>query len=512
MGCIAGKRKDEAYKPNDSGTADGGFKPDGPGGAAIGGPVHKPKSPPPPPPQKPAPKSQLPQYIALYDYDARTPDDLTFRKGDKVQIINDKDGDWWLAKSMVTGKEGYVPSNYIAEIKSIKAEEWYVGKIGRKEAEKRLIIPGLSQGTFLVRDGEAMPGTYSLSVRDYEADKGDHVKHYRIRKTQTGDQVYIAARISFDTISELVSHYQQSADGLCCKLTVSCPKQAPQTGGLGVGNDKWEIPRGSLSFDKKLGAGQFGEVWQGTWNRKTPVAIKTLKTGTMSPDAFLAEANIMKKLRHKNLVQLYAICSREEPIYIVTELMVNGSLLEYLRDGAGRDIKLPTMVDIGAQIAAGMAVLERENFLHRDLAARNVLIGENNLAKVADFGLSRLIDDEIYQAREGAKFPIKWTAPEAAFHGTFTIKSDVWSFGILLTEIITFGRIPYPGMNNKEVLEQIERGFRMPKPDACPESLYRIMLDTWNKDPQSRPTFEFLHSVLDDYFVATEPNYKEPEC
>ena len=167
-------------------------------------------------------------------------------------------------------------------------------------------------------------------------------------------------------------------------------------------------------------------------------------SGTMDPKDFLTEAQIMKKLRHPKLIQLYAVCTLEEPIYIITELMRNGSLLEYIQ-GKGRTLKLPQLIDMSAQIAAGMAYLESQNYIHRDLAARNVLCGENNVVKIADFGLARLIKEDEYEARVGARFPIKWTAPEAANYSKFSIKSDVWSFGILLTECVTYGRIPYPG-------------------------------------------------------------------
>ncbi|CAI9535693.1 unnamed protein product, partial [Staurois parvus] len=170
----------------------------------------------------------------------------------------------------------------------------------------------------------------------------------------------------------------------------------------------------------------------------------------MSPEAFLEEAQIMKKLRHDKLVQLYAVVS-EEPIFIVTEFMEQGSLLEFIKDGDGRYLKLPELVDMSAQISAGMAYIERMNYIHRDLRAANILVGDNLICKIADFGLARLIEDNEYTARQGAKFPIKWTAPEAAMYGRFTIKSDVWSFGILVSELVTKGRIPYPGMNNREV-------------------------------------------------------------
>ncbi|XP_070555641.1 tyrosine-protein kinase Yes-like [Ptychodera flava] len=455
--------------------------------------------------------TQGPQvYKALYDYEARIQDDLSFRKGEHLQIINNSDGDWWLAKSLTTKNEGYVPSNYIALLKSISAEDWYFGKISHKDAEKRLLIPGLPPGTFIVRDSESTPGAFALSVRYYDRNKGDHsVKQYKIKKLDNNAGYFITARAMFPNLPDLVKHYSTQADGLCEKLVKACPKTNPNTRGLG--KDQWEIPRESLKLVRKLGAGQFGEVWAGTWNGVTKVAVKTLKPGTMSPGAFLEEANLMKKLRHENLVQLYAVCTDKEPIYIVQELMLHGSLLDYLREGLGKRLKLKDLVDMAAQIASGMAYLEKSNYIHRDLAARNCLVGENNIVKVADFGLARMIEDNEYTARQGAKFPIKWTAPEAALYGSFTTKSDIWSFGVLVTELITYGRMPYPGMMNREVLEQVERGYRMPKPQNCPDSLYDLLLECWNKDPSRRPTFEFLHSYLDDYFVSTEPNYKEPE-
>lgn len=443
-------------------------------------------------------------FVALYDYDARTDEDLSFRKGEHLEILNDTQGDWWLARSKATKQEGYIPSNYVAKLKSIEAEPWYFGKIKRIEAEKKLLLPENDHGAFLIRDSESRRNDYSLSVRD-----GDTVKHYRIRQLDEGG-FFIARRTTFRTLQELVEHYSKDADGLCVNLRKPCIQiEKPVTGGLSHSTrDQWEIDRNSLKFVRKLGHGQFGEVWEGLWNNTTPVAIKTLKPGTMDPKDFLAEAQIMKKLRHTKLIQLYAVCTMEEPIYIITELMKNGSLLDYLQ-GKGRALKLPQLIDMSAQIAAGMAYLESQNYIHRDLAARNVLVGDGNIVKIADFGLARLIKEDEYEARVGARFPIKWTAPEAANYSKFSIKSDVWSFGILLTELVTYGRIPYPGMTNAEVLHQVEHGYRMPCPNNCPSTLYDIMLECWHKDPMKRPTFETLQWKLEDFFTMEGSEYKE---
>ncbi|XP_033873871.1 tyrosine-protein kinase Fyn isoform X3 [Acipenser ruthenus] len=443
-------------------------------------------------------------FVALYDYEARTEDDLSFRKGEKFQILNSTEGDWWEARSLTTGGTGYIPSNYVAPVDSIQAEEWYFGKLGRKDAERQLLSSGNPRGTFLIRESETTKGAFSLSIRDWDDIKGDHVKHYKIRKLDSGGY-YITTRAQFETLQQLVHHYSDKADGLCFNLIAVCPNNTPQT--VGLTKDAWEVARESIPLEKKLGAGCFADVWYGTWNGTTKVAVKTLKPGTMSPESFLEEAQIMKKLRHDKLVQLYAVVS-EEPIYIVTEYMCKGSLLDFLKDGEGRALKLPNLVDMAGQVAAGMAYIERMNYIHRDLRSANILVGDNLVCKIADFGLARLIEDNEYTARQGAKFPIKWTAPEAALYGKFTIKSDVWSFGILLTELVTKGRVPYPGMNNREVLEQVERGYRMPCPQDCPSSLHELMVQCWKKDPEERHTFEYLQAFLEDYFTATEPQYQ----
>ena len=166
----------------------------------------------------------------------------------------------------------------------------------------------------------------------------------------------------------MVRHYKVSSDGLCCTLREPCKHlEQPETSGLSHNTkDQWSIPRESLKLVKKLGSGQFGDVFEGVWNGTTAVAVKTLKPGSMPVEDFLKEAAILKKLRHPKLLQLYACCTEKEPIYIVTELMKHGSLLDYLHD-KGRALRLPQLVDMAAQISAGMAYLEAQNFIHRGL-------------------------------------------------------------------------------------------------------------------------------------------------
>ena len=378
----------------------------------------------------------------------------------------------------------------------------------RGDAEKLLINHG-EQGSFLIRDSETQHGGFSLSLRD-----GESIKHYRIRALDQGGY-FISKNEVFATLKKLVAFYKQDASGLCAQLSKPCPKiDTPTTIGLSHDtNDQWEISRKSIRLLNKLGQGQFGEVWQGLWNESTAVAVKTLKSGAKATNdtatAFLQEAQIMKKLNHPKLVQLFAVCTKGDPIYIITELMTNGSLLEYLQGENGQRLRLPQLIDMGAQVAKGMAYLEQCQYIHRDLAARNVLVGDKNIVKIADFGLSRIINNDEYIAHEGAKFPIKWTAPEAALYHKFTIKSDVWSFGILLTELITRGRIPYAGMTNSEVLRKVEIGYRMEQMKDCPDALYELMLECWKAIPEKRPTFETLQWQLEDFFTIEKTDYSE---
>ncbi|XP_061610822.1 tyrosine-protein kinase SRK2 [Phyllopteryx taeniolatus] len=447
------------------------------------------------------------RFVALYDYSARTEEDLSFKAGDILEALDKDTGDWWFAKALSgdsTSKQGYIPANYVAPVASIDAEPWYFPETKRLDAEKMLLTGKNQQGSFLIRNCESQKGELSLSVLD-----NGKVKHYKLKKTDHG-LFYISRSKPFETLKKLVHHYSTQADGLCVCLGEPCKKiEAPQTPGLSYNTvDQWEIDCNSIKLLHKLGAGQFGEVYEGLWNDTTAVAVKTLKPGTMDTEDFLREAQIMKRLRHPKLIQLYAVCTMEEPIYIITELMKNGSLLEYLQKDKGTKLQLSDQIEMAAQVASGMAFLEVQNYIHRDLAARNVLVGENNICKVADFGLARVFQtDNVYEAREGTKFPVKWTAPEAIHNNIFTIKSDVWSFGILLYEIMTFGKMPYPDLTNYQVVQQVPQGYRMQCPPNCPKIMYGIMMNCWNENENDRPTFETLQWNLEDFFDLNATSY-----
>lgn len=182
-----------------------------------------------------------------------------------------------------------------------------------------------------------------------------------------------------------------------------------------------------------------------------------------------------------------------------------------VRGVEGEQLNVDALLDIAGQVVDGMHYLETKNCVHRDLAARNILIGKNNICKIADFGLARFIKDEIYVS-QSKEMPYKWTAPEALAFGRYTLKSDVWSFGILLYEIMSRGMNLYPGLDNSDVLHYLRKGNRMAAPPNCSDKIYKVMLDCWQEKPQKRPTFDDLKISIDNLanYEPSEDSNKPP--
>jgi len=262
---------------------------------------------------------------------------------------------------------------------------------------------------------------------------------------------------------------------------------------------KWEISPRDLIKSTLIGSGQFGEVFEGQLAGKK-VAIKTLKAekdgGAKEQQIsdFLSEAEKMTKLQHKNLVQLIGVCTQGNPIMIISEFMGKGCLLDYLRSRGRAVITINAQIGFCKDICAAMEYLEEKKFVHRDLAARNILLSDEQVAKVADFGLAK--DSQMGETDIG-KLPIKWTAPEAIRMKVSTSKSDVWSYGVVLWEIFDFGRAPYPRMGQKDVVDAVVKGYRMERPETCPEELYdSLIMECWQLEPLKRPTFKLLMKKL----------------
>ena len=323
------------------------------------------------------------------------------------------------------------------------------------------------------------------------------VHHFKINRL--GERFYLEPKTTFKSISDLVVHYNGRTLPLVnhsnIKLKSVCLLK-PHTEGPKEINIGCETERSSINLIRRIRVGTVSEVWKGTWNKDTVVAVKMLKPGAKSAYGFLKEVELLKQLNHPRVIQLCAVCKEDWPVYIITEFMEHGSLFEYLR-GDGRSLKLPQLIDMGAQVAAGMGYLEEKNCIHQDLGAKNILVGGNLTCKVAELSSARVISKEVYKVPAGTKFSIKWTAIEAVLHNFFTTKCDVWSFGILLYEIITYGSSPYPGMTDAEVIEALQTGYRMPCPDDCPEQLYDIMKECWRDEAASRPTFNTVQGRME---------------
>ncbi|XP_051578471.1 tyrosine-protein kinase SRK3-like [Myxocyprinus asiaticus] len=256
---------------------------------------------------------------------------------------------------------------------------------------------------------------------------------------------------------------------------------------------EWEIDRSLLTKIKKLGSGEFAEVWHGLWNKTTDVAIKEFKVS--SPN-IKTEIEIMKELRHERLLKLYAVCTIDEPIWIITELMKNGSLKKFLISHKEKqDLEFSLMMDFAVQITEGMIYLENR-IVHRDLRADNILLTDMQSCKIADFGLAELSLTGNHRSSSDVKVPVKWMAPEIFENNGFTSNSDVWSFGILITEIVTYGDDTYPGQDKMTCIRAVQRGQWMERPSGCPEALYEIILLCWRSKPEERPTFTVLKEKL----------------
>ncbi|OUC41048.1 immunoglobulin domain protein [Trichinella nativa] len=301
----------------------------------------------------------------------------------------------------------------------------------------------------------------------------------------------------------------------------------------------WEIDRDRLQLHRVIGEGAFGQVWcadllpddSSSLIRRRTVAVKMLKSSTTDREMLdlVSEMEVMKKIgKHVNVISLIGCCTQAGPLYVIVEYCSNGNLRDFLKaqrpetdlsdnyeqpNSKLRNRKLLTHKDLvmyAHQIARGMEHLSSKKCIHRDLAARNVLVTEDFVLKIADFGLARdLKEIDYYKKTSDGRLPVKWMAPEALFDHVYTVQSDVWSFGILVWEIMTLGGNPYPSVPVEKLFILLKRGHRMEKPRHCSNEVYQMMLDCWSDRPDDRPTFSEIVQYLDRLITISCSDFKQ---
>uniref|UniRef100_A0A0K0FR59 receptor protein-tyrosine kinase n=1 Tax=Strongyloides venezuelensis TaxID=75913 RepID=A0A0K0FR59_STRVS len=301
-----------------------------------------------------------------------------------------------------------------------------------------------------------------------------------------------------------------------------------------------QIPKSNIFLTGEiLGGGEFGEVQKGILlltgsmkSRNTAeggelvVAVKTLKKCVTEQEKkyFTMEATTMSQFYHENVLRCIGVVGTNYVEMIVTEYMINGSLINFLKSISPETYSKVKLAHMCLNVAEGMSYLHKKGYIHRDLASRNILLDQFYRCKIADFGLSRngFNDENVeleYTNAMAKKIPIRWTSPEALEKGLYTAASDVWSFGILMWEIFTFGERPYYDWSHRKIYEEVIQGYRLPKPDDAPEALYRVMVQCWNHDRNERPTFDAITNEIKSYiriyednrdYIANSPLYQCP--
>ncbi|XP_038239527.1 megakaryocyte-associated tyrosine-protein kinase isoform X2 [Dermochelys coriacea] len=426
------------------------------------------------------------QCITKHDHTKPKARELAFRKGDIITIVEVCEKGWYQAKHNDTNEEGLLSASSVREREAIRVDPklslmpWFHGKISGVEAVQALQPP--EDGLFLVRESIRHPGDYVLCVSF-----GKEVIHYRVIYQE--NCLSIDASVCFYNLIDMIEHYMKDQGAICTKLVKPRPKPGMKSAEEELAKAGWLLKLQHLTLGDKIGEGEFGAVLQAEYLGQK-VAVKNIRCD-VTAQAFLAETAAMTKVRHKNLVLLLGVILHNG-LYIVMEFMSKGNLVNFLRT-RGRSVLQPKqLIQFALDVAQGMDYLESKKLVHRDLAARNILISEENVAKVSDFGLAKVDPKGI----DATKLPVKWTAPEALKHNKFSAKSDVWSYGILLWEVFSYGRAPYSKMTLKEVTEMVEKGYRMEAPEECPPSLYTLMKSCWEIEPGKRPSFKKLTEKL----------------
>ncbi|XP_046967351.1 tyrosine-protein kinase Fer isoform X1 [Vanessa cardui] len=366
--------------------------------------------------------------------------------------------------------------------RSLVDQEWFHGVLPREEVVRLL----RADGDYLVRETTRNHARQLVLSVCW----GQH-KHFIVQTTPEGHYRFEGA--AFPSVGELIAWQRASGVPVTARSGALLRRAVPR--------ETWELNNDHVQLLDKIGRGNFGDVYKARLKTTgQEVAVKTCRVALPEDQkrTFLQEGRILKQYQHPNIVRLIGIAVQKQPIMIVMELVPGGSLLTFLRTRAS-NLSSRTLLAMCRDAAGGMRYLESKNCIHRDLAARNCLVGDDNIVKISDFGMSR--EEEEYIVSGGMKqIPIKWTAPEALNFGKYTSLCDVWSYGVLMWEIFSKGDTPYAGMSNSRAREKIDNGYRMPAPEGCAEDVYALMLRCWEYEPDKRPHFHQIYTIIDNIY------------
>ncbi|CUT98801.1 tyrosine protein kinase Blk [Echinococcus multilocularis] len=407
-----------------------------------------------------------------------------------------------IAPNLPTVRKDLIPFSHVTTNKSLSevSKAWF--DIDRISAERKLLMPGVKPGTYILRPCGSNDNPYSLSVRA----NGVKIKHFRVYFDEKTRSFCLCPSIQFPSLEGMIRYYHsESIDGEV-GLIEACPRRVLPP----LSFEDCFIHYDDLKLEKELGRGNFGVVYLGHILSMEVAVKKSLNSE--NDQAFRAEAEVMHKLSHQRIVRFLGFCcdTPDKRVLIITEFMANGALLDYLRTPEGHRLEYHQLISIIDQIVKGMVYLEKVGVVHRDLRAANVLVDEDGSVKIADFGLTKILN--FNQTLKKDTIPVRWTALEAMRRGYQpNTKADVWSFGVVMFEVLTYGKVPFEEYDNPKLLRFLLEGGRLSSPRIygfeCDGAVYAIMRSCWDEDPERRPSFMEISHEIEQFIKAKEGSY-----
>ena len=447
-------------------------------------------------------------YVQLYRpiYVARcansTQEKFSYEEGDEFELVNKVDDEFLRVIHLRTNTECTIHRTHLYLDPGTPLR---LGSDDRGVIQRCLLQYNVS-GAYLIRRSKSESNAFVLSISQISNQRNAEDWHYLIRIDSKTHRFYFAQESRLKNVS--FTSFQKLVQDKKVRQLIPLGKIIPFR--IEFEEDLWHIPRRHLTLECRIGKGEFGEVWRALWengDRSIPVAVKKLyplRQNKSTMNSFMREIETMKELRNNYIVALYGVAQdlQANETLLITELMENGDLKKWLKSS----VDIPDekkIISFAFDICRGMSFLEQKSRVHRDLACRNLLLSAGGrTVKIADFGLSTLVNKDDFAQRKEAylqKLPVRWTAPEVLYDRTvYSIKSDVWSFGIVLIEIWLKGADPYPEEKEFSAIRTlVQSGYVHKKPSPCSNQFYnQLILPCLCFQPNERPSFKSLVELL----------------